>query len=166
MQDPRKLALTVLADLPLAFLLWLLFVGTFASHELLIGLVAIVVAATGRVVIEIQYPAHFSPTVTELLSCWRLPWYVLRGTVDIVLVAAKDLLRIKRAQSLFRTAEFRAGKKENPHDTARRVLAVLYTTVTPTSVVLGINPKDQKMLFHEIERSGISQLTKALGAEL
>jgi hypothetical protein len=41
-----------------------------------------------------------------------------------VLVAAKDVLLINPAQSLFRVAEFDAGSLDDPHDTARRVLAV------------------------------------------
>jgi multisubunit Na+/H+ antiporter MnhE subunit len=164
-KDLGKLAFTVLLELPVAFLLWLLFVGTFANHELLIGLVAILVAAAGRVVIEIHYALKFSPTIAELLSLWRLVWYALSGTAEIVLVAARDLLGIKRAQSLFRVADFKAGKQDDAHDTARRVLAVVYTTIAPNFIVLGINPKDQKMLFHQIERSGIPQMTQSLGAQ-
>ena len=165
MNDPGKLAITVLLDLPVAFVLWLLFVGTFASHELLIGLVAIALAAAGRVVIEIHYPLRFSPTVSELLSFWRLAWYLLSGTAEIMIVAAKDLLGIKPAESLVRVADFRAGTEENPNDTARRVLAVIYTTIAPNFIVLGINPSDQKMLFHQIERSGIPKMTQSLGAQ-
>ena len=164
-KNPGKLALTVLFDLPAAFLLWLLFVGTFTSHELLIGLIAIVVAAAGRVVIEIHYPVQFSPTFKELLSFWRLAWYALSGTVEIVLVASKDLLGIKPAQSLFRVADFKAGRQEDAHDTARRVLDVVHTTIAPNFIVLGINSSDQKLLFHQIERSGIPQMTKTLGAQ-
>lgn len=142
----------------------MVFVGTFAIHELLIGMVATLLTVTGVIVVELHYPSRFSPSFAEILSCWRIPWYLLSGTAEIVLVAAKDLLRIKPAQSLFRLAEFDAGSLEDPHDTARRVLAVVYTTTAPNFIILGINSSDQKLLFHQIERSPVPKMTKELGA--
>jgi hypothetical protein len=116
-------------------------------------------------VVNLQYPSRFSPTTADLLACWRLPWYLVTGTGEVLLVAAKDLLGIKRAQSLFQVARFNAGAKDNPEATARRVLAAAYTTVAPNFIVVGVNSSDQSMLFHQIERSAVPRMTQELGAE-
>lgn len=160
----RQLAAFLAVALPVLYLFWIVFVGTFSLHELLIGIVGAVLAATGLLVIRLQYPERFSPTFLELLSLWRLPWYLLSGTWEIVVVATKDLLGIKRAQSLFRIVQFDAGAPDDAHATARRALAALYTTAAPNFIVLGVNAGDGKLLFHQIERSSVPKMTKELGA--
>jgi multisubunit Na+/H+ antiporter MnhE subunit len=155
----------MLLSLPVFYLFWLIFVGTFAFHEMLIGLAASLLATLGLYIIDSCLPAKFSPTLPELLSLWRIPWYLISGTWEIVAAAGKDLLGVKRAKSVFQLVPFRAGKKDDGHDTARRVLAVVYSTITPTSIVLGINTGDRKLLLHQIERSSVSQMAKDLGAQ-
>jgi multisubunit Na+/H+ antiporter MnhE subunit len=147
------------------YVFWLIFVGTFASHELLIGIIGAALATVGLAVVVAYDPSRFSPTMIGLLSLWRLPWYLISGTWEITVVAAKDLLGIQRAKSLFRVVDFKAGDKEDPHATARRVLAVTYTTAAPNFIVLGINTSDQKLLFHQIERSSVPKMTQELGAQ-
>ncbi|HET9741135.1 MAG TPA: hypothetical protein VFQ00_00165 [Terriglobales bacterium] len=164
MNKQSKSVAIFLSAVPISYLLWLVMIGTFALHELLIGLVATAFATTGLWVVDFKYPARFHPKLSELLAIWRLPWYLLSGAWAVWLTAAKDLLGIERAESVFRLAEFNAGQEDNPHDIARRVLAVGYTSATPTSVVLGINPRQQKMLFHQLKRSTVQKMTKALGA--
>lgn len=151
--------------LPISYLFWLIFVGTFSVHELLIGIIAALFTTVGMVVVTLNYPALFSPTLADLLACWRLPWYLLSGTWEVLAVAAKDLLGMKPAQSLFRVSPYEPGTKEDPHRTARRVLAVIYTSIAPNFIILGINPRDQKLLFHQIERSSVPKMTEQLGAE-
>jgi multisubunit Na+/H+ antiporter MnhE subunit len=160
-----KLAAVAAWSLPAYYLLWLVFVGTFSLHELLVGIIATFLAAVGMLVTTVQYPARFSPSARDLLACWRLPWYLLSGTGEVLMVAARDCVGGKRAQSLFRVSPFRAGSRENPHAAARRALAVTYTTVAPNFIVLGINASNQKMLFHQIERSSVPKMTEQLGAE-
>lgn len=145
--------------------LWVVFVGSFSLHELLLGTMAAFLSSSGLLVVTIQYPPRFVPNVSDLTACWRLPWAVVSRTVVVLMVAARDFAGGERAQSLFRVAPFRAGAKDNPHATARRALAVTYTTVAPNFIVLGINASDQKLLFHQIQRSSVSKMTEQLGAE-
>lgn len=160
-----KTASRVLLTLPFFFVFWMVFVGTFASHELEIGLLATAITGAGLFVIDIHYQSRFDASLSEILSLWRIPWYLLSGTWEIVLVALKDTLGIKPAHSIFRLAEFAAGSRDNDHDAARRTLAVAYTTTAPNFIVLGINSSDQKLLFHQIERSSVPKMTKELGAK-
>ncbi len=143
---------------------WIIFVGTFSLHELLIGVLGALLATAGLSIINRYYPARFYPRLTELLSLWRLPGYLISDTWKILALRAKDLRDVQTANSLFRVVPFQAGEKEDPRATARRVLAVIYTTITPNTVVLGVNTNDQKLLLHQLVRSPVSRMTKDLGA--
>jgi multisubunit Na+/H+ antiporter MnhE subunit len=152
------------ASLPIFYLFWIVFVGTFSFHELLIGVIGALLASTGLFVIDYCYPARFSPRFVDLLSLWRVPWYLVAGTCNIFAVAAKDLVGAGRAKSLFRMLPFDAGKKDDPHAVARRVLAAIGMTVTPNTIVLGVNAGDKELLFHEMGRDPVPQMLKELGA--
>ena len=151
-------------SLPIFYVSWVTFVGTLAFHELLLGVIATFVATLGLFIINRKYPAKLSSTLPEVLSLWYVPWYLVSDTWKIIAVAGKDLLGIKRAGSLFRTLQFDAGTKDEPSAVGRRVLAVVYTTMTPGTVVLGINVSDQKMLLHELVSSPLPKMTRDLGA--
>lgn len=140
--------------------------GTFAFHELLLGVIATLVATLGVLIINRRYPAKFSPGFHEVLSLWCIPWYLASDTWKIMAVAGKDLLGVKRAASLFRTVQFDAGTEDDTTAVARRVLAVVYTTITPNTIVLGINANDQKMLLHELLSSPLPKMTRDLGARV
>ena len=64
-------------SLPIFYVFWIAFVGTFAIHELLLGLIATLVATLGLVIINRRYPAKFSPTLREVLCVWYVPWYLV-----------------------------------------------------------------------------------------
>ncbi len=165
MKRARKSGIAAAIALPTFYLLWILFTGTFSRHELLVGIVADALSVVGVLVVISKYPARFAPTLKELLAGWRLCWYLISGTWEVLVVAGRDVAGGKRAQSLFRVVPFSAGKQDNPQDTARRVLATLYTTITPTTIVLGVNVSEKKLLFHEIQRGRVSRMTRALGAQ-
>jgi multisubunit Na+/H+ antiporter MnhE subunit len=159
-----EMAILIGASAVIFYLIWMIFVGSFASHELLIGALGALLATTGVWVVNFQYPARFSPTLSNVLTIWRLPWYMLSGTWEIAIVAAKDLVGIEHAKSLFRIAPFKAGKKDDRRANARRVLACGYTTTAPNFIVLGVNANDHTLLFHQIERSSVPKMTQELGA--
>jgi multisubunit Na+/H+ antiporter MnhE subunit len=163
-KNVKKTFVLLYVSLPIFYLFWIAFVGTFAFHELLLGLIATSVATLGLFIINRRYPAKFSPTLRDVLSLWCVPWYLVSDTWKIVAVAGQDLLGIKSAGSLFRTVQFDAGTKDDTSAVARRVLAVVYTTMTPGTVVLGINVSDQKLLLHELVSSPLPKMTRDLGA--
>ncbi len=165
MKGARKLHPAWLLSVPVFYLFWIVFVGTFSLHELLLGFAGSILATTGLFIIDFYLPARFAPKFAEVLLLWRIPWYLISGTWEITAIAGKDLLGVETAKSLFRVVPFNAGTKENAHNTARRVLAVAYMTMTPTTIVLGVNTSDQKLLLHEMRRSSIPRMLKDLGAQ-
>ena len=164
MKIPRRIASLIALSLPGAYGLWMVFVGTFSAHELMVGIAATLLAVIGMCVIDVQYPARFSPSMAELLSIWRLPWEVVSGTWTVLKLAAADLVGAEKAESLFLVVPFEAGAKEGPRSVARRVLAVTYTTMTPETIVLGININSKQMLYHAIKRGPLPEMTPSLGA--
>jgi len=78
-------------------------------------------------------------------------------------VLLRDLLRSRRAGSFYRVSGFETSK-DDPRLIGRRVLATVYTTISPNSIVIGIDFRQSRMLFHQIERSGVSKMAKGLGA--
>lgn len=159
-----KLAVLWAISAPILFVFWVVFVGTFSKWELLVGMGVAIVAAVAICVVEHAEDSHFAPRVRDLLQFGFVPWLVLQGSYQILFAAVRDLLGGRKAVSAFRVVRFEAGTLRSPYDTARRVLAVAFTTMTPTTVVLGINLPSNQLLFHEINGSGIPQMTKNLGA--
>ena len=164
MKTTRQLATTFSLGFLSFYLCWIVFVGTFSLHELLIGVLGALLATAGLSIINRHYPARFHPRLTELLSLWRLPGYLVSDTWKILALRDKDLRSIQTANSLFLVVPFRAGKKDDPRATARRALAVIYSTITPNTVVLGVNTNDQNLLLHQLIPGPISKMTKNLGA--
>ena len=146
------------------FGLWVLFVASVHIHEMIVGLFT-----TGATVIFCVFlwrsrQHHLKLRARDMVQCWRLPWYILSDAVEITWVLLKDLFHVSPAKSLYRVSGFESSSKD-PVGMARRVLAVAYTTVSPNSIVLGIDERSHRMLFHQIERSEVSKMTLNLGAK-
>ncbi|HZP62746.1 MAG TPA: hypothetical protein VFB28_04960 [Terriglobales bacterium] len=163
---PRATKFTVVfaGSVPILFVFWLVFVGTFSKWEILVGLGVAVVGGIALCVVENAADSRFRPRAKDLLQAVYVPWLLVQGTYEILRVALRDLLGGPKAVSAFRIAAFEAGQFCDPEDTARRVLAVVYTTMAPNFIVLGINTPQRQLVFHQIERSGVPQMTKNLGA--
>jgi hypothetical protein len=105
---------------------------------------------------------HFR--IADLATGWTIPVQLLQRNWQITAVLIKDLLGIQRAQSLFRVVGFKTSK-DAPVLVARRVLATLYSTAAPNFIVIGIDYTQSRMLFHQIERTNVSAMTRKLGAQ-
>lgn len=154
-----------LTSAPVLFVSWVLFVGTFDRQEMLIGIGVSLVSTLALCVVDYANVAHFRPRVRDVLQVVYVPWLFVQGTYEILAVSMRDLLGGKKAESAFRLASFETGTLQDPHDTGRRVLAVGYTTMAPNFIVLGINTLERRMLFHQIQKSGVTRMTKNLGTE-
>jgi hypothetical protein len=148
----------------LAVLLWILFVGGTRRNEMFVGVVVLLLsgAFTYQVWRVETLRAEFH--LADILQGWRIPWYVLSGIYEIVAILVKDLLGIKKADSFYRVSGFKTSKS-NPSLVARRILATFYTTMAPNFIVIGIDFRQSRMLFHQLERSSVPRMTKALGAQ-
>ena len=144
------------------FVLWLAFVGSWHRNELIVGAVAVVLATAFFVFVQRCEELKIELSARDAAQGLWVPWYILAGALEIILVLGKDLAQIQTAKSLFLVTPFQT--LQNPRGKGRQVLAVLYTTATPTSIVITIDPGRQQMLYHQFERSSLPPMTRKLGA--
>lgn len=142
---------------------WILLVAGVKRDEMIAGAVSVLAAG---LFLQLVYRAEnqkLDIRLKDLATCWRLPWYILNDAWVVTLILIKDLLGIRRASSFYRVCGFKTSKTD-PLLTARRVLATAFTTVTPNSIVIGIDYEQSRMLFHQLQRSSVSKMTQELGA--
>jgi hypothetical protein len=144
--------------------LWILFVGGTHRDEMIAG------AGVFFLSEAFLYQAWRTETLRleirweDLSQGWRIPWYVVSGVYELIAILAKDLFGVKRADSLYRVSGFKTSKSD-PRLIARRVFATFYTTMTPNFIVIGVDYRQSRMLFHQLKRSSVPRMTKALGAQ-
>lgn len=151
-------------SVPFLFGSWLVLVGTTSTSEIVLGFIAATAGGFAVALVEQGERLDFRPRVSDLMRVIYVPWLLIQGTCQIFLVALHDLFGGRKAASVFRVVPFDPGKATDPHDVARRVLTVVYTTITPPSIVLGINRRQRQLVFHQIEKSAVPRVTKELGA--
>lgn len=142
---------------------WIACVSAFHVHEMLVGLGALMLSAAFSLFVVRTLPLQFRPSLSDLLQALRLPWYVIVDVGVVLLVLARDFAG-HRAPSLFRSAPW-APVRNNGQETAKRVLAVAYTTVSPNCVVIGIDCRQHQIFFHQLKAAALSPSTTQLGAE-
>lgn len=142
---------------------WIVLVGSVHLHEMLVGAVVVALSTAFCALIYRSETLPFDLRWRDVAQCWRIPWYIVSGSAEIVWLLAKDLAG-KRADSLYRVSGFRTGMR-NPIDVERTALAIAFTTTAPNFIIIGIDPHQNHMLFHQIQRSDIPKMTKALGAQ-
>jgi multisubunit Na+/H+ antiporter MnhE subunit len=148
----------------LAPALWILFVASGKIHELLVGAIASLATVLFTLFVCRSSGEELVLRPCDVIQIWRLPWCIARGVSQITLVAFKDLLGVKPAESLYRVCGFDTTTHD-PVRRARTVMAIAYTTASPNFIVIGVDPAQSRMIFHQIESSTISKMTKALGAK-
>jgi hypothetical protein len=145
-------------------LAWILFVGGTHRNEMFVGAGVLVLAVLFSYQVWRIESIHADFRAADIAQGWRIPWYILSKDFEIIVILMEDLLGIRRAGSFYRVSGFKTSKSD-PQLVARRVLATFYTTLAPNFIVIGIDFRQSRMLFHQLKRSGVSQMTKALGAQ-
>lgn len=142
---------------------WIGFVGSVHLHEMVVGLVVVALSTAFCRLIYRSEKLAVDLRMRDVLQGWHIPGYVLSKCAEITWVLVNDLCG-KRAGSYYRVCGFRGGTRD-PIAVGRSALAVAYTTAAPNFIVIGIDVHQNHMLFHQIERTEIAAMTKALGAQ-
>jgi hypothetical protein len=147
----------------LMILEWILLVAGTRPNEMIVGAASILLSAVFLAQVHKMSTVKLEFHVSDIATGWRVPWYVVSDCFVLTRILLRDLFTTHRAGSHYRVSGFRTSK-DDPRLIARRVLATLYTSTSPNSIVIGIDYNQSRMLFHQIERSPVSTMTKQLGA--
>jgi len=161
----RKLAAQhlgfLLAYWAAGFLAWLLFTGTLASWELLLGAASSLLGAIGTEAARSAGVVRFRPRLSWIVQAWRLPWYAVRDSFQVLWIAATSTFRPR--PSILRSVVFDGGGADAAAQ-ARRALAVTYSTVPANTIVLEIDAAKEVMVLHQIAPAPTSRVARRLGA--
>ena len=144
--------------------LWIVFVGGVRRDEMVVGIGVLFLSIGFFYEVWRFETLNLRLELRDVAQGWRVFCYVLADVWVVVAVLVMDLFSVRRAGSFYRVSPFKTSQSA-PRLIARRVLATFYTTLTPNSIVIGIDPHQNRMLFHQLQRNRISQMTRALGAE-
>jgi multisubunit Na+/H+ antiporter MnhE subunit len=143
---------------------WHVFVGKFALDELAFAAVGCAVAVLAARVVMAE---HLSPLRTRawaVAQAFRLPKLIVTGTWEVMAVLARQLFLRQPAESLLYSVPFDAGD-DSDESAFRRALAIGYTTATPNFVIIGIDREKGLLVYHQIKKSPVPEMTKRLGAK-
>ncbi|MGB9029530.1 MAG: hypothetical protein WCC27_05365 [Acidobacteriaceae bacterium] len=158
---PRRVAQVLILSVMLA-IFWLACVADLNPHDMILGAPAVILSVAFSFFTIRSLPIRFRPLLNDLFQVWRLPWYIFSDLAQISWVLMKDFTG-QPAASLFRSVPW-GPVADNGMDTAKRTLAVAYTTAAPNFMVVGIDAQRGQMLFHQVQKSRVPIMTQRLGA--
>jgi multisubunit Na+/H+ antiporter MnhE subunit len=161
----RVLKAITFSSIEFVFLLalWMLFVSSTQTAELVAGVFAAAIAAFADGMVKAKRLAKFRPRASWLLLFSWQPWYVLSGSAAILWAMAKRLAG-KKSDAEFKVIGFRAGGDDS-ESAARRALALTLTTIPPNFIVVGIDKQRNFMLIHQVSPTGTPLVTQRMGAQ-
>src|SRR5919109_1073223 len=127
--------------------LWLAFVDTLATAEMVVGLVAAAVAATAAEVVRDQDLVRFRIRTSWLRDLYRLPGQVLADS-RVLAVALWRRLTGRPVHGGFRALPFPVDR-DDARSAGRRALVTGVVSLTPNAYVVGIE-EDGVMLIHQL----------------
>jgi multisubunit Na+/H+ antiporter MnhE subunit len=133
--------------LPLV-VLWLAFVDTLATAEVVVGLVAAAVAATAAEMVRDQDLVRFRLKVSWLRDLRLVLWQVLRDSWMLAGVLWRHLTG-RPARGVFRALPFPA-ERDDARSAARRALVTGVVSLTPNTYVVGVEGDDGSVLVHQL----------------
>ena len=143
---------------------WVLLVAGVKTHEMVVGGFSVAAATAFLCAILRSEALRLNFALRDVATLWRVPWYILTNSLTLCSVLGRDLLGLESPGSYYRVSGFKTSKT-NPTLIARRVLATAYTTVSPNSIVIGVDYEQSRMLLHQVKRAEVSEMTKQLGGQ-
>ena len=137
----------------LAEILWLLFTSTVNASESIVGFGSSVVAATAAEIIRANRAFVFRARLRWLRTAWRIPVQIVRDTWTLFVVLALHVTKRKPVRGPWQAVPFRHGHPAGARDAGRRALATVMVSMSPNSLVVGIDPDDDELFFHQLRAS-------------
>lgn len=84
---------------------------------------------------------------------WRLIWRIPSDVAIVCCEAVDQLVRPRRSRGSFRVTRF-AATDETPDAAGRRALAETVGSISPNTVIVGIDTERKLILTHQLRRHG------------
>ncbi len=139
------------------FGIYLLLAGKFEFLELIAGAASAVLAIIGSEFVKAQNLPRFHPRVRWLARSWRVPISFFTGSAIIFRFLFRSASRQLKGGGQFREVPFEAGSRDR-RSAARKVLAVIYLSLGPSSIVVLIDQENKSMLLHLLGTSAVPGL--------
>jgi multisubunit Na+/H+ antiporter MnhE subunit len=152
-----------LAETAILFCVWLIYTWRVSMPELLAGVGAAMLAATGAEAVRGLNFAGFYPLMTWILEVRRLPYTALEGCARLVEVLALRYVLRREVRGGLRTVRFDPGG-DDARSAARRALAVALVSFAPNSIVVHIDRERGVMIYHQIIPTTVPKIARRLGA--
>jgi multisubunit Na+/H+ antiporter MnhE subunit len=134
--------------------LWLVLDDTVATPELITGAVAALIGTLAAAAVHSQHLVEVKVRPRMLRHAWRPLVRLVPDTALVLAVLFKRLVLRRPPRSGFRAIPFRAGREDDPYDTARRALAKAGGSFTPSFYAVGVDGERDLLLVHQLERGG------------
>lgn len=144
--------------------LWLVYVSQISAWEIGVGAAAAGFATLGVALLWRLRRVKFRLNLQQIIEAKRIPALAVSGTWELLQGLGKQLFTKRGAPSYIAAVPFEVGSN-GPTSTGRRALAVLYTTMTPNFVVIGIIREQALLLYHQIVPGKVLTITRKLGAK-
>jgi multisubunit Na+/H+ antiporter MnhE subunit len=132
--------------------LWLALTTTLDVQELVAGALAAAVAAVTAELVRAQGLVRFRPMPRWLVRSRILPRRVLSDSVLLGRVLFRHALRREVASGAFRALGFDPGG-DDARSATRRALVIAAISLTPNTIVVGIDRNERLILVHQLAPS-------------
>jgi multisubunit Na+/H+ antiporter MnhE subunit len=156
-----RLARWFLFTAALAWVTWFVFTGEPTVEEMLAGAACALFTALFCIRTWREMDLLIQLRAADLLQGLRVPWTLIQGAAQVIAVLAKDLTAGPRADSVLCAVPFE--RRHDGHGRLRRVLAVSYTSISPNTIVIGIDRSRSLFLYHAISPARLPQMAQNLG---
>ncbi len=150
-----------LTDFALLLALWLAFVFSAGWQELLVGTVAAALGACATKAVRAAGHPHFLPRPSWILELRLVPGQIVRDTIALVRKLFRMIFRGDTETGRTVAVPFRAGGSDG-RSVARRVFAVTAASISPDSIVIGIDRAHDRALLHLLTGGRVPEILRRL----
>ena len=162
-QRERRSRLFLPVSLLILASLWIVLVAGLPSQEAVLGAISAVLTTLFIFSMWRAQDSHVEWHARDVLEIIHVPAQIVHDALLIIGILVRDLLGRHAAGSQYIVYAFDASPS-SPRKAAREVLAVTYMTASPNSIVLGIHPKRNLVLLHQLADTPLPAMMRHLGA--
>jgi multisubunit Na+/H+ antiporter MnhE subunit len=130
--------------------LWVLLTSTFRGSELVAGAIAAAVTAAAVAAVRGRERFGFRPRLRWVRRGLFVPMGIVVETWQLTVALVRHATGRRRVRGAFVAIPFEHGPDDDPEAAARRALVTLGLSMTPNTVVVGIDADRDEILAHQL----------------